>query len=62
MQFDPSHSRNLTFAEVAQRLKLSPRRFQILLSHGGFPAAELTVGNNHVWSERTVTCWLAQHG
>lgn len=58
LKFDPTCASHLTFGEVAQRLKLSPRQFQVLLSRSGFPAAELTVGTNHVWTERTVREWL----
>lgn len=60
MEFDPTRAPALTFEKVAQRLKLTPRKFQILLARGGFPSAEATVGNVHVWTERTVSNWLTR--
>lgn len=59
MQFDATMGKMLTFAEVANKLKLSPKHLDDMIKRHQFPANDRFLNGVKYWSERAVIRWMA---
>ena len=58
MQFDRTRGNMLTFAEVANKLKISSKHLDDMIKRHQFPVADNFLNGVSYWNQRSVDLWL----